>query len=84
MDGFTATLLICLVGTPVDQCDAHSAVDVLSHHVANELQCASGWQELAAQLGELQDIGMRTYARTLCRRTNRKLTQADPVSRDPD
>ena len=67
MDGFTATLLICLLGTPADQCDEASAVDVLSHHVANELQCAHGWQEMAARLAEAHDIGARTYVRTVCR-----------------
>ena len=68
MNEFVATLLVCLLGTPVDQCDEASAVDVLSHLVTNELQCAVGWQELAAQIAEGQDIGTVTYVRTLCRR----------------
>ena len=69
MDGFTATLLICLLSTPVDRCDETSAVDVLSHHVANEMQCAHGWQEMAARMAEAHDIGDRTYVRTICRRS---------------
>jgi hypothetical protein len=84
MDGFTAILLICLIGTPVDQCDEASAVDVLSHHVSNELQCASGWQELAASLGEAQDFGTRTYARTLCRRAHPQVAEQHTRPRPPE
>ncbi len=69
MDGFTATLLVCLIGTPVDQCDGASAVDVLSHHVENEMQCVHGWQETSARMTEAHDIGSRTYVRTQCRRS---------------
>ena len=83
MDGFTATLLICLLGTPVDACNEASAVDVLSHRVSNELQCASGWQEMAARLGEAHDIGSRTYARTLCRRQRQEAhLRGNPPSRN--
>ena len=64
---FVATLLICLASTPVDRCDQTSAVAVLSHDVANELGCMTGWQEMAARLAPAQP-GERTYVRTQCRR----------------
>lgn len=82
MDGFTATLLICLLGTPAERCDEATAIDVLSHHVANELQCAVGWQEMAARLGESQDIGRVTYVRTLCTRAQRTEAQLGTHPRD--
>lgn len=83
MPGFTATLLVCLIATPIDQCDTRTAVGIVSRHVDNELYCASGWQELAAHLAEGQDIGTRTYVRTLCRRSTGTAEQdasADPAN----
>lgn len=84
MNEFTAILLICLLGTPVDRCNEATAVDVLSHGVSNEMQCAFGWQELAAHLAEGQDIGTATYVRTLCRRTQHAAVQFPVASRERD
>lgn len=68
MAGFAAIVLVCLKTVQPDQCTEANAVDVLSTHVDNELGCAAGWQEMMARMAGGQDIGPRTYLRTICRR----------------
>ena len=68
MDGFQAIILVCLNGTPADQCNEQTAVDVLSTHVANELGCLTGWQDVIARSAQAKDAE-QTYVRTICRRS---------------
>ena len=68
MNGFAAIVLVCLNTVPSDQCSEANAVDVLSTHVANELGCWIGWQEMMARMAGAHDIGSLTYVRTVCRR----------------
>ena len=70
MDGFQAIILVCLKGTPADQCTEQNAVEVLSTHVANELGCLTGWQDVIARSAQGRDTG-QTYVRTLCRRSGK-------------
>lgn len=69
MSGFVAIILVCLVSIPVDACDEVSATDVLTKHVASELSCATGWQDVIARSAVAVDVGAQTYVRTLCRRS---------------
>ncbi len=69
MDGFQAIILVCLVALPPDQCDEQTATDVLSKHVANEMGCFSGWQDVIARSAQAYEIGKDVYVRTLCRRS---------------
>ena len=68
MDGFQAIVLVCLATTPVDQCDEASAVDVMSIHVANEIGCSTGWQDIIARGALATDQLGKAYVRTVCRR----------------
>lgn len=68
MDGFQAIILVCLNGTPADQCNEQTAVDVLSTHVATELGCLTGWQDVIARSAQAKDAE-QTYVRTICRRS---------------
>lgn len=68
MGGFEAIILVCLSAVPADQCTEANAVDVLSIHVANELGCAVGWQDVIARSAQARDVGEDTYVRTVCRR----------------
>ena len=70
MDGFQAIILVCLNGTPADQCNEQTAVEILSTHVANELGCLTGWQDVIARSAQARDAA-ETYVRTICRRSNR-------------
>jgi hypothetical protein len=73
MDGFQAIVLVCLASTPKPDCVESNAIDVMSTHVANELGCTSGWQEIIAR-GALKERmgttnpGGETYVKTLCKR----------------
>ena len=74
MNAFQAILLVCLASTPKEDCAENNAVDIMSTRVANELGCASGWQEIIAR-GALKNHaeldggqGGETYIKTLCRR----------------
>lgn len=69
MNGFQAIILICLATLPADACNEQTATDVLSKHVANELGCVSGWQDVIARAPQAQDAGRDVYVRTICRRS---------------
>lgn len=68
MEAFQAIVLVCLSSVPVDRCDEHTALDVLSTEVDNELQCTMGWQDLIARTPLSADVGKTLYIRTICRR----------------
>jgi len=70
MDGFQALILICLATVPADQCTEDTATDVLSVHVASELGCLTGWQDVLARSSLYSDVGNTAYVRTLCRRSH--------------
>lgn len=69
MGGFQAIILVCLSGTAPDQCSEANAIEVLSTHVANELGCITGWQDVIARSAQARTVGADTYVRTLCRRS---------------
>ncbi len=69
MDGFQAIILVCLSTIPSDQCTEETASEVLSIHVANELGCFSGWQDVIARSAQARTIGEDSYIRTVCRRS---------------
>jgi hypothetical protein len=68
MSGFAAIVLVCLVGTPVQDCDENKALVLRSTHVNNELGCSSGWQEIIARGGLQESLKGGNYIKTLCRR----------------
>lgn len=68
VDSFQAIVLVCLAATPVDECNERTALDVLSTHVDNELQCTMGWQDIIARAPLSADVGKSLYIRTICRR----------------
>jgi hypothetical protein len=73
MTGFQAIILVCLAATPKPDCSENNAVDIMSTHVANELGCASGWQEIIARGALKERMGTdtpaaETYIKTLCKR----------------
>jgi hypothetical protein len=73
MTGFQAIILVCLATTPKPDCSETNAVDILSTRVANELGCASGWQEVIARGALKERMSMETptaetYIKTVCRR----------------
>lgn len=70
MSGFEAVILVCQKSIAADQCDEHTAVEVRSVHVASELGCFSGWQEVIARAVQDGDTA-ETYTRTICRRSRR-------------
>jgi hypothetical protein len=66
---FTAVVLVCQLSTnPAVVCDESNAIDVISTHVASELGCAHGWQELIARGSLKEDLDKGLYVKTLCRR----------------
>ncbi len=68
VSGFLAVVLVCAAATPVDACDEAKAVDVRSVRVANELGCATGWQEIIARQGDGAGLEAGAYLKTACRR----------------
>ena len=75
MTAFQAIILICLATTPKQDCSENTAVDVMSTRVANELGCASGWQEIIARSALKERMASspegqssETYIKTLCKR----------------
>jgi hypothetical protein len=68
MTGFQAIVLICLAGTQAPACNEGNAVVARSVHVANELGCTSGWQEIIARGGLRESLSGGNYLKTLCRR----------------
>ena len=68
MNGFAAIVLICIGSTPTQQCDENNALVLRSIHVANELGCSSGWQEIIARGGLQESLKNGNYVKTLCRR----------------
>lgn len=78
MDGFQAIILVCLAATPADRCTEQTAVDVLSIHVATELGCLTGWQDVIARGARAPGEGNETYVRTLCRRSGAAATTRQP------
>jgi hypothetical protein len=69
MAGFQAIVLVCLATVPAASCDETTAVQVLSTHVANELGCATGWQDVIARSAQAPGDERKTYLKTLCRRS---------------
>jgi hypothetical protein len=69
MGGFQAIILICVIAVPPDQCNEDTAADVLSVHVASELGCVTGWEDVLARSSLYSDVGTTAYVRTLCRRS---------------
>lgn len=68
MTGFSAIVLICLAGTPREDCSPDKALVMRSVHVANELGCTSGWQEIIARGGLRESLAGGNYLKTLCQR----------------
>ena len=68
MTGFQAVVLICLASTQTPDCDESNAIVSRSVHVANELGCTSGWQEIIARGGLRESLKDGSYLKTLCRR----------------
>jgi hypothetical protein len=68
MAGFAAIVLVCLATTPVDACNENTAVDMMSTYVANELKCATGWEDVIARSAQSRGVGTQTYVRTICRK----------------
>ena len=68
MNGFQAIVLICLATTKTGACDESNAIVARSVHVANELGCTSGWQEIIARGGLRESLKGGSYIKTLCRR----------------
>ena len=69
MSGFEAVVLICLATTPTPDCDENVAIVARSVHVANELGCTNGWQEIVARGGLKESLKDGSYLKTLCRRS---------------
>ncbi len=69
MSTFTAIILVCLLSLSPEACNEANAVEVRSTRVANELGCATGWQEIMARADAAGEIGRATYIKTLCRRS---------------
>ena len=69
MHFFTAVVLVCqLSTTPPTACNETSALDVVSTHVASELGCTHGWQELISRGALKEEMDKGFYVKTLCRR----------------
>lgn len=69
MNGFQAIVLVCLASVPSDRCNESNAVSVMSTHVASEIGCMTGWQDVIARGALARGVGRSTYLRTLCRRS---------------
>lgn len=72
MDGFSAIVLICLATVSPPDCNESNAVEVRSTHVASEMECMSGWQEIVARTENAREVGRALYLKTLCRRAGRE------------
>ncbi|MFE1601815.1 hypothetical protein [Methylobacterium sp. ID0610] len=68
MNGFLAIVLICANGIAVQDCEEATATDVFKTKVANEIGCASGWQEIIARSEVRAGIGQTAYLKTQCKR----------------
>ncbi len=68
MYGFQAIVLICLAGTPTQDCAEANAIVSRSTHVDNELGCSTGWEEIIARGGLRESLAGGNYIKTLCRR----------------
>jgi hypothetical protein len=68
MSSFLAIVLVCALGLEAESCNEASAIDVLSVSVDNEMRCTVGWQEIIARSAFRDDVGQKTYLKTLCRR----------------
>lgn len=70
MPGFQAIILVCLASVPPAACNEETASEIHSQHVANELGCLTGWQDVIARSAQAADMDDgQTYVRTLCRRS---------------
>lgn len=69
MNGFSAILLVCLGTMPRESCSEDNAIVNRSVHVANELGCTNGWQEIIARGGLQESLKGGNYLKTLCKRT---------------
>ncbi|MER2264729.1 hypothetical protein [Methylobacterium oxalidis] len=68
MNTFIAVVLVCASGLPQESCTDERAIEVRKVRVANELGCASGWQEIIARTDLSEEVGRTTYLKTECRR----------------
>ncbi|MGY2048524.1 hypothetical protein [Methylobacterium sp. JK268] len=68
MNGFLAVVLICANAVAVQDCEETTATDVFKTKVANEMGCATGWQEIIARSEVREGIGTSAYLKTQCRR----------------
>ncbi|ACA20034.1 conserved hypothetical protein [Methylobacterium sp. 4-46] len=68
MNGFLAVVLICANAVAVQDCEEATATDVFKTRVANEMGCATGWQEIIARSDVREGIGQTAYLKTQCRR----------------
>ncbi|ACB24763.1 hypothetical protein ABID82_002092 [Methylobacterium sp. PvP062] len=68
MNAFIAVVLVCANGIAQDSCTDAQALEVRKVRVANELGCATGWQEIIARTELREEIGKTAYLKTECRR----------------
>lgn len=68
MNAFIAVVLVCANGLAQDACTDDQALEVRKVRVANELGCATGWQEIIARTERRDEIGKSAYLKTECRR----------------
>jgi hypothetical protein len=68
MNTFIAVVLVCASGLPQEACTDERAIVVRKVRVANELGCATGWQEIIARTERRDEIGKSAYLKTECRR----------------
>ncbi|KAA0125716.1 hypothetical protein CIW48_01030 [Methylobacterium sp. P1-11] len=69
MNAFIAVVLVCANGIAQDACTDAQALEVRKVRVANELGCATGWQEIIARTELREEIGKTAYLKTACRRS---------------
>ena len=72
MNAFIAVVLVCANGLAQEACTDAEALEVRKVRVANELGCATGWQEIIARTDLREDIGKTAYLKTECRRVKEK------------
>ena len=72
MNAFIAVVLVCANGIAQEACNDTQALEVRKVRVANELGCATGWQEIIARTDLREDIGKTAYLKTECRRVKEK------------
>lgn len=72
MNAFIAVVLVCATGVSQEACTDAAALEVRKVRVANELGCATGWQEIIARTDMREDIGKTAYLKTECRRVKEK------------